>query len=348
MARPSTAAAYLQRVWRGERRGLLAVGLRGTLRLPALVFSATVRARNAAFDRGWLPVHGVDAPVICVGNLTVGGTGKTPMVSRLVGHFRESGARVAVLCRGYGERAARPNDEALELRAAHPGLDVRLGADRVATARSAVSSGAEVLLLDDGFQHRGLARDLDVVLLDASQPACAYHPLPRGMLREPWSGIRRAGVVVLTRVDLADRDRIAWLSSRVERHAPDALVVEAVHRITRVTPLGADRDATPPGPVHLVCALGNPAAFEAGVRDRGLSVAGATVFADHHRYTRADVEATARAARDAGARSLVTTAKDAVKLESLDPRDPPVFVVHVEMALVREGDAFFERIDALR
>ena len=173
---------------------------------------------NLAYSRGWKRSYRVAAPVVSVGNLTMGGTGKTPCVEYVAGFYRKHERRVAILSRGYGSQCGGLNDEGLVLSENVPDAPPYQGADRVALARAAIEeSESEVLILDDGFQHRRLARDLDLVLIDATRPWGYGFLPPRGLLREPPSSLRRADGVVLTRCDQAAPDA---LSALIGAHRP--------------------------------------------------------------------------------------------------------------------------------
>ncbi len=210
--------------------------LRGTLAAAEVPYSWAVRWRNRRFDSGATTVYRVKVPVISVGNLTLGGTGKTPMVEWIVRLYREQGKQVGILSRGYAGRNG-PNDEALELEWKLPGVPHLQGADRVATARRAIREyGCQVLVLDDAFQHRRLGRDLDIVLLDALEPLGYERVFPRGMLREPVQELARADVIALSRADLLTADQRSAIQNRVMKLSPTAVWIEIVH-----APLGLVR-----------------------------------------------------------------------------------------------------------
>jgi tetraacyldisaccharide 4'-kinase len=257
-------------------------------------------------------------PVVSVGNLTVGGTGKTPCVEYVAHFYRRRELRVAVLSRGYGGRGGY-NDEALVLEENLPDVPHLQGADRVALARVAVEElESEVLVLDDGFQHRRLARDLDVVLIDATQPWGHGYLLPRGLLREPPAGLRRAGTVVLSRVDQVAAGELDRLRQRAARFAPGVPVAETRHRPVELV---NSEHATRPvedlkdRPVGAFCGIGNPEAFRRTLADLGTSVVAFRSFPDHYAYARTDVEDLRTWARQQTSADLViTTQKDLVKL----------------------------------
>lgn len=320
------------------------------LRVPAALFALAVRARSAAFDRGAFASVRLDVPVVCAGNLTTGGTGKTPLVVWLVRELQQRGFTPGILSRGYGAERGAPNDEALLLARLCPGVAHVQDAQRARGGAELVSRGANVIVLDDGFQHRQLARDLDVVLVDATRPwglapdasgRAVRALLPRGLLREPPSALQRADALVITRCDAVTPAQLAALEQELAafapgrpialaRHAPRALFDERGVR----TELGELRGAD----VDLVSAIGHPAAFEATVTALGARVHEHRVFADHQRYTAADL------AGLGVSRPLVTTEKDAVKLAPLGVR---FRALAIEIDFARDAAPLRALLDAL-
>lgn len=302
----------------GRSHGLWPSVQRGGLRLLSVPYGWAIRLRNQMYDRGWKRVQRAAVPVVSVGNLTLGGTGKTPCVEYVARFYRQRELRVAILSRGYGSKHGR-NDEALVLEENLPDVPHLQGADRTALAATAVEElESEVLVLDDGFQHRKLARDLDVVLIDATNPWGHGYMFPRGLLRESIGGLRRAGVVMLTRCDQVSEAERGRIREVVARHAPGVSVVETTHRPLelvnserKTAPLDRVRDR----PIAAFCGLGNPAAFRRTLLDLGAAVADFRTFPDHHPYTRADVEDLRVWARQQATDGMVlTTQKDLVKL----------------------------------
>lgn len=198
---------------RGERRGVLAFVARVGLRIASWPYRLGVVFRNSAFDRGWKHTFTAAVPVISVGNLTLGGTGKTPCVEYIAQLLRNAGTRPVILSRGYGTEHGR-NDEAMVLEENLPDVPHLQDPDRVALAMTAVEElDAEVLILDDGFQHRRLNRNLDIVLIDATRPLNRESMFPRGLLREPIRSLNRAHVLILTRCDQSTtaNEQAEWL-----------------------------------------------------------------------------------------------------------------------------------------
>jgi tetraacyldisaccharide 4'-kinase len=349
---PSLAAAsggrqlYLALV-AGEPRGLWAALQRLALRCASLPYGLAVRLRNAAYSRGWWRCERVPVPVVSVGNLTVGGTGKTPCVEYVARFYRARERRVAILSRGYGS-AGGANDEALVLEGALADVPHLQGPDRVALALAAVEElESEVLVLDDGFQHRRLARDLDLVLIDATAPWGHGYLLPRGLLREPPSSLRRAHAIVLTRCDQVAPSALEELRQRVARLAPNVPRIESVHRPQElVNSAGgtAALDVLRDRPVVAFCGLGNPGAFRQALTSLGANVLDFRAYPDHHPYGRPDVEAlmawTAQAPQDA---VVVTTQKDLVKLRLERLSDRPLWALTVRLEIT-EGQDVLDRL----
>jgi tetraacyldisaccharide 4'-kinase len=338
-----TLASSFLRLIRGEARGAGPALARLGLWIASLGYGLAARLRNLAYDLGWLRVHKASVPVISVGNLTAGGTGKTPCVEYVASVLRDAGLLVAILSRGYGATSG-PNDEALVLEELLPDVPHLQGVDRAKLADAAVEElESQALVLDDGFQHRRLARDLDLVLLDATERA--YHLLPRGLMREPFSSLARAHAIILTRCDQADEATLAGLRQRIAPygkpvaesvHAPSALVSSS----GAVQPLSSLHGQA----VAAFCGLGNPEAFRRTLEGLGAKVAGMKAYPDHHPYSRADVDELARWGRSfpEGA-PLITTHKDLVKLrvDSLGGR--PLWALRVRLE-VRAGQGKLDEL----
>ena len=327
-----TAARFLELV-SGRKRGLGAALQRAGLRVASWVYGCGVWLRNRLYDWGWKRIEAASVSVISVGNLTVGGTGKTPCVEYVARFLSDRGHRVAILSRGYGAGDGIA-DEALVLEENLPDVPHLLGADRAELARTAIEElESDVLVLDDGFQHRRLARALDLVLIDATQPWGYGHLLPRGLLRESPRELKRAHAVILTRCDLVEESQLAAIRNRVARVAPKLPVLETEHR-----PL-AWRDANGREmPVENMqgvaagafCGIGNAGAFFETLHRVGVSIRERREYADHHRYTRADVDDLERWAEGLPADAvLLTTQKDLVKLRIAALAGRPLWALRI-------------------
>ncbi|MCK6447085.1 MAG: tetraacyldisaccharide 4'-kinase [Planctomycetes bacterium] len=327
------------------------------LRVPAALFGVAARARGACYDLGLLRSARLDAAVVSVGNVTAGGTGKTPFVAWLVHELTRRGRRAGVLSRGYGAKVANSarghtgaqSDEAALLAELVPGVEHVADPDRVRGGQALVERGVDVIVLDDGFQHRRLARDLDLALVDATRPwglvAANGAPvrafLPRGLLREPPSALARADALVLTRVDQCEASALEALKHELAELAPGRAVLESVHRPRAwLAPDGtrAPLDALRGRAAVLASGIAHPAAFESAVRALGVTVERHEAAPDHHAWSADDV---ARLARES---LVVTTAKDAVKLRPLGAK---VWTLAIEFELVAGASVLAALLDAL-
>jgi len=307
-----------RRILSGEAGGW-ATPVRAMLRLVEFGYAAAVDARNRRFDRSG-PLVTLPCPLISIGNITVGGTGKTPLVIDLVRRLERIGRNPAVLSRGYKAAGDEPNDEEKLIRKNCPGVVCVADPDRAAGGQRAIEEfGADVLVLDDGFQHRRLARTLDVVVIDATCPFGFDHVLPRGLLRERAAGLRRANVIVLTRVDQVSHQQLERIRERTRRLAPDAVHLACRHHVSSVESLnGSPINAVGEKRAVLFAGVGHPGAFVTTARRLGVEVVGTRWFPDHHRYSRADVAALVAGKSFPPHDLLLTTEKDAVKLTDLD------------------------------
>ena len=304
----------------GRRRGFAAALLRGLLWMGQLPYWLATDWRNRRYDRG-AAVQRVDVPVISVGNLTVGGTGKTPLVEWLARWFCAHDIRVTLISRGYGAKAGAANDEALELAQKLPDVPHLQNPDRVAAARTAIQQQrSQLILLDDAFQHRRIARDLDIVLLDALHPFGFGHLLPRGALRESLTGLARADIVALSRSDMVDAARREAIRNKVRQYAPRAIWLEMAHRPRRL--LSAAGETTPLDTlagrsVAGFAGIGNPAGFQHTLAECGYRVQAFRELPDHHVYDRRSIETLARWTDSLdGIEAAITTHKDLVKINA--------------------------------
>ncbi len=321
----------------GRQRGLMASCFRGALAVAEPLYGWYIRRRNRRYDQGLLPMARVAAPVISVGNLTVGGTGKTPLVCWLAEWCQSRGIAVTLISRGYGQSRG-PNDEALELASRLPGVPHLQNPDRVKAAQQALAANPrQVLVLDDAFQHRRIARDLDIVLLDALEPFGFGRLLPRGLLRESPEGLARAQVVGLSRSDAIDAPAREQIQQEVARLAPQAASLELVHQPAGWINASGDKlplEALRPSPVAAFCGIGNPAGFEHSLRSAGLQVAALQAFPDHHTYTDRDLEVLGDwSCQQVKAAAIVCTRKDLVKIPRERIGKLPLWALSVEIEI---------------
>ena len=325
----------------GRRTGLLPAVTRAGLAALSVPYAAAVSLRNRAFDCGLLTVERAAVPVVSVGNLTAGGTGKTPLVAWLAERCASRGWRPAIVSRGYGVAEGELSDEAAELGVLLPGIPHHAARRRIDAATAATAAGGTLVILDDGFQHRRLARDLNLLVIDATDPFGCNRLLPRGLLREPVSELRRADAIILTRSDrvgLATRQQI---QSACQRHlGPRQLPwLETVHRPRELrTAAGTSLPLRDLAGRRLFgfAGIGNPGPFRALLEEPPHQLVSFTSFPDHHPYSAEDAATLSKQAAAAGAELAVTTLKDLVKL----PREglPGIPLVAVVIGLEFTSD----------
>ena len=351
----------VQRIWNEERPGGRYAVIRVVLHLFSLPYRGAVAARNRLYDGGLLKQEKLSRPVISVGNLTVGGTGKTPTVILLAALLKEHGYRPAVLSRGYGGHAKasvnvvsdgnrvllgwrEAGDEPVMIAGALPGIPVLTGPKRSLTGKAAVERfGADILILDDAFQHRSLFRDIDIVLMDAARPLGNGFLLPRGPLREPPQALHRAGI--LLRTGDADHEEplreVPSLPSFRGIHRPRELVEAATGRVSPPTALKGQK-------VLAFAGIGSPEVFRRGLTALGAEVVSFRTFSDHHPYDRSDIEALRRLATENGVARIVTTEKDGVRLADFPDFQSEISLLRIGMEITPAGpfaELIFPRLE---
>jgi tetraacyldisaccharide 4'-kinase len=349
------------RIVSGEQRGLGPGFARAALLLASGLYLMGYEGRHAAYSLGLARRAKVNARVISIGNITAGGTGKTPATIYFGRRLSESGARVVVLSRGYGRlsRMDRPlvvsdgakalvspreaGDEPLLMAKKLSGVPVVVCADRIKGAEFAIERfRADSILLDDGFQHIALMRDEDVVVIDCANPFGYGHLLPRGLLREPLAALKRATRFLLTH---ADEYEHAETESRLRKINPDAEILKSRHRPVKLISLmdGNGRDcASIRGKKALAFSgIGNPKSFEDTLRRLGAEIVRNIRFADHHWYDNADIETIRQSARQSHADCIITTEKDGVRLPAIDTLPENFHLLEIELELLNRpsGDS---------
>jgi tetraacyldisaccharide 4'-kinase len=328
---------FVERVWYG--RDALASLARAVLIPAERVFGGVVGARDLLYDAGWLPASETAVPAVSVGNLTVGGTGKTPVAAWIARGLQTRGAHPAIVIRGYG------GDETLVHQTLNPTIPVIVNANRVAAVASAARQGADVVVLDDAFQHRRVQRLADLVLISADQWTPTARLLPAGPWREPLRAVRRATLIIVTRKAASD-DVVESVHERLTHVAP------AVPRVSiRLDPgeLVNARDAVETksleslrgAVIRSILSIGDPTSFVRQMEARGIRVI-ASIFPDHHVFSAAEVERIASGCNPGDL--VVCTLKDAVKLVPHWPRlAPPLWYVS-QQVMVERGVGGLERV----
>ena len=333
--------------------------------LPPLsaIYSAVTRARLMAYRRGWFSVSQLAAPVISVGNLTTGGTGKTPLVEwvcRTV--VRETGKKTCVLTRGYGKAnpqtqvvvsdgnhvvagEVKAGDEPYLLATGLLGIAAVISnPERISAGQWAIKNlGSEIFVLDDGFQHLRLARDLDIVTIDATNPWGGGSLLPYGRLREPRAGLSRADCIVITRTEQVEdlveiKDAVQRLAGAIPVFS-SRMATSGIHSLDNAI---VDKKGIVSQPVAAFCGIGNPESFFNHLRREGYTLSFTRAFADHHNYNQADMARLVADAKASGATGLMTTAKDAIKLSTFE-LELPCHVLDIQIS-IDDDDRLIELI----
>lgn len=329
--------------------------------LPAKLYELAVRLRVAAYETDYRTPRRLAVTTIGVGNITLGGTGKTPMVEYIARYLRSEAHRVAILTRGYGRsstgmqtlNAPHPStnndagqpanatsyrevgDEPLMLARALPDVPIIIHKDRFQAGRWAANAmGADVLVLDDAYQHLQLARDLNILLIDASDPFGGFEMTPFGRLREPLYGIRRADAIIVTRADRPfDQAQVqAIIHHFCGNKIPVMYVTSGITRLRHLeTGATYDLQEFTGWNAAALCGIGNPHAFAEDILQAGINIVSENFFRDHHPFTQADLNRATAEARQAAADMMITTEKDAVRLEGLRHGAVPVYAAQMEI-----------------
>ncbi|HEX6133930.1 MAG TPA: tetraacyldisaccharide 4'-kinase [Longimicrobiales bacterium] len=320
-------SALARTLWHGDL-GAAGAALSLALAPAELLYRMAAGVRNRAYDHSLLPTSAAGIPVISIGNIAVGGSGKTPFTSWLAQRLARAGRHPAIVHGGYAQ------DEPELHRDWTPGIPVVVDRDRVRAVRRAAAQGADVVLLDDAFQHRRLRRDLDIVLVGVERWQEPVRLLPRGPWREAPSALRRADLIVCVRRTPVEHE--AAVLAAALRRATGRDVVRA-HLRPGSWLRNGEPVPPPAGPVLLVAGVADPALLEANVRAAGVPVAGVATFPDHHAYTPADAE---RIRASAAGRTIVTSAKDWIKLKTLlDARQTCVLTQEL---MIEDGGALLD------
>lgn len=321
-------------VMSGTNSGLAASSLRCILRAAEPLYASIVRGRNRLFDLGWKKTRRLDRSVVSIGNMTTGGTGKTPVVCWLAEKLRSEGKAVAILSRGYRARYKALGDELTMLERAlnrpeAPRVFVQGNPDRIVAGEALLHDHPEIdlFVLDDGFQHRRVRRDLDLLLVSALQPFGFGHVLPRGLLREPLRGIRRADAVLITHADRVGGAAVEQIEAVIRKYNPTAPIYRAVHAESGLLTSEGPAGVRPMQQLSVqrffaFSGIGSPSSFEGPLERFGANFVGRRRLADHHDYSATDLNQISSEARNLGAEVLVTTEKDWVKLEHLTCQMP--------------------------
>ncbi len=333
----------------GRRRGVAADVTRQALWLASVPYAWAVNTRNRRFDRNTSKSKRVSVPVISVGNLTLGGTGKTPMIASLADWLLRQEIKPVIVSRGYKASLDGRNDEAVELSQMLPTVPHIQNPDRVQASTQAIDQYAcDIVLLDDGFQHRRLHRDLDIVLVDATCPFENEHLFPRGTLREPIRSLRRAHIIVLTRCDRVEENRRKEIRKTVQAIAPHALWCTASHQATHLVNHSQDQRSLASlanQNVAAFCGIGNPDSFHGLCGDLpDVKVTRFRAYADHAHYDTSQIDDLFHWVNQQPVSSVLCTRKDLVKIRRDSIGESALWAVAVALRLDEGRDAFWLKI----
>ncbi|AQT68952.1 Tetraacyldisaccharide 4'-kinase [Anaerohalosphaera lusitana] len=310
----------------GGKRGLVGKLAYLFLRLLSGLYRLAISVRNFCYNKGLFTSNRAEVPVISVGNLTAGGTGKTPLVIWICKWLGANKFSCGVLTRGYKAKQGKFTDEPAIIAKSCPDAKIVINPDRTEGAKMVVEDyRVKSLVMDDGFQHRKLRRDLDIVVLDATCPFGYGHMLPAGLLREPIKNLRRADLVVITRSDQIEDQAVNDIIHKVRSIAGDVPVAKAINKYPYAKKFGGkiiDFDGLKERKIFAFCGIGNPCAFVDHLEAVGFSVVGRKVFNDHYEYEKEDLKHIYEEAKYCGADLVLTTLKDWVKASLLmKPRE---------------------------
>lgn len=357
-----TLREYYLKVIKGDCRDVRSRIVQKILNLLSHIYGFIVKTRIFFYKKGIRKSIRLPVPVISVGNITTGGTGKTPVVEYISRYLQARRKKVVILSRGYAahlrQEAGSPfkntyNDEYLLFQENIPDIPNLLGRDRVKSGLAAIKDAqAEYLLLDDGFQYLRLSRDLNIVIIDTLNPFGYEQVIPGGMLREPLEGLRRADLIMLTHVDQCSADRVSSIRNRIQRVSGHIAFVETVHRPVC---LESAKDSTVLNTnclqgrkVFAFCAIGNPESFRKSIEGLGAAVLDLRIFPDHHLYTVHELRALNTEARQVVPDAIVVTQKDRVKIrDNADIWDFPLWTLKIEICIVKGCEIFESKINTI-
>lgn len=349
----------------GQQRGALFTLIRLALSALTFPYMVVLAVRNALYTYGIIKSHRLPVYTISIGNITTGGTGKTPFVVLVAKYLKGKTRKVAILSRGYGGRKTSLinndklfeehrhgpneiiNDEYLMLKECLNDVQILLGSDRVQNGRKAIKDySVDCLILDDGFQHLKLKRDLDIVVIDALNPFAGERLIPRGMLRGPIKDLCRADLFVISHCDLIDEHDLKSIYKRLKQINSDVPVCEAIHKPVLLENIKDSSNMKiewlKGKRVYGVCAIGNPGSFEATLQKLGADLIKFQTYDDHHIYSQKEIDCISSDAGPLGVDAVVVTQKDIVKIKGLNINDANIMSLNIEMQIIKGMEHFKE------
>jgi len=330
-----------------EKSGIVYAAPKLLLFIISFFYGCVIKIWSLAYDKGILKVYNAKTKVVSVGNITLGGTGKTPFSMFLAAYFKERNKKASVLIRGYGDDEWRMLENTLS------DIPIITGRDRLRSAEKAVRNHrSEVLILDDGFQHRRLKRDLDIVLIDSSEGFGNSRLFPRGILREPLEAIRRADIIVMTKCDFG-KVNLTELRERISRYTENKNPVEAVYKPLMFIELFSKKslrlDVVRGKNVCTVTAIANPSYFKYILKNLGANLVKNFDFPDHYNYSDSDIKRIQDEVKLFNCDYLAATEKDMVKLDKFRNADLtiPILILYVELEITNGKEELFDRLDSV-
>ncbi len=347
---------YYLSILSGQKRGFIASLLKSTLTALTYPYSAVLNTRNILYEIGIFRSIRLPVKVISIGNITTGGTGKTPFVEFMARYLLEKNKKVAILSRGYGgsnssqENSDNTNDECLVLRENIKDVPVFVDKDRVSSGEKAISDyGVDCLILDDGFQHLRLRRDLDIVVIDSLNPFGGQNLIPGGSLREPLKNLVRADLFIISHCNQSSEQTIESIYTKLNHINPHAPVCESVHSPVHIENM-TDGSILEPGwlkekRIYGLSAIGNPESFASTLKGLGADLTRHRVFCDHHAYTRGEIDDVASEAKTLGADAIVVTQKDIVKIRKMNIKDANILSLKIEIQITKGIGLYEEAVN---
>ena len=347
---------YYLSILSGQQRGFIAAIVKSTLSAFTLPYLVVLNTRNALYRNDIVKSTRLPVKAISIGNITTGGTGKTPLVEFSAKYLGEIGRKVAVLSRGYGgdnssqEGEEIVNDECLALIENLRDVPVLAGKDRAKNGEKAINDfRVDCVVLDDGFQHLRLKRDLDIVVIDALNPFGGEHLIPRGSLREPLQNLERADLFIISHCDQGNEQTIRSIYSKLNLINHNAPVCESIHspvHFDKIDDSSVVELAWIKGKrVYALSAIGNPQSFAYTLKGLGAGLVKHKAFQDHHIYTMKDIDNAISEAHALGTDTIVVTQKDIVKIRKMNIKDANILSLRIEIKITRGVDLYKAAID---
>ena len=347
---------YYLSILYGQQRGFIAALIKSTLSTLTYPYSVVLNTRNIIYKSGVVKSTRLPVKVISIGNITTGGTGKTPLVEFMARYLLEKNKKVAVLSRGYGgknhlqKNNDNVNDECLILRENLQNVPVLAGKDRVKNGEIAIRDfDVDCLLLDDGFQHLKLKRDLDIVVIDSLNPFGGENLIPRGSLREPLKNLGRADLFIISHCNQSNEQAIKSIYTKLNHINSDAPVCESIHRPVHLESI---TDGSIQGPewlmgkrIYGLSAIGNPESFTYTLKGLGADLIKHRKFHDHHNYNREEIDDVVSEAKTLGADAIVVTQKDIVKIRKMNINESNLLSLKIEVQITKGIEFYEEAID---